>query len=182
MTIVWYSWEKNIVFKSNVKFIWRSTILERPVHDVLFCDRERASEWKIEREQRVWARLLKTRRGYVTALAARSSPTTFLYGKDGSEIATTRIWVSMHCGATLLTQSAAPRCRRIASSRETAEAAFTLTKIDTLSDQLLSSQLRSTRRITPCRLNCSSLPQCCPSLPHPIISHESLEMESLSPN
>lgn len=35
------------------------------------------------------------------------SPTTFLYGKDGSEIATTRIWVSMHCGATRLTQSAA---------------------------------------------------------------------------
>lgn len=59
---------------------------------------------------RAGARPLKTRRGYVTALAvAARSPTTFLYGKDGSEIATTRIWVSMHCGATLLTQSAAPR-------------------------------------------------------------------------
>lgn len=58
----------------------------------------------------------------------------------------------MHCGATLLTQSAAPRRaaprRRVASPRrEAAEAAFTLTKIDTLSDQLLSSQLRFTRRI-----------------------------------
>lgn len=63
------------------------------------------------------------------------SPTTFLYGKDGSEIATTRIWVSMHCGATLLTQSAALR-RHVAVERP-AEVAFTLTKIDTLSDRLL---------------------------------------------
>lgn len=99
------------------------------------------------------------------------SPTTFLYGKDGSEIATTRIWVSMHCGATLLTQSAAPphRCGE--------EAAFTLTKIDTLSDRLLSSQLhlQDYNRaiwIAPRYRNAT------PST-HPMISHESLEMESL---
>lgn len=135
---------EKIISKSDKEFI-SSTILERPVCDMLLCDRERVRERKIEREQRVWARPLKTRRGYVIAFAARSSPTTFLYGKDGSEIATTRIWVSMHCGATLLTQSAAPPRRRAASPRR--EAAFTLTKIDTLSDQLLSSQLRFTRKI-----------------------------------
>lgn len=51
-------------------------------------------------------RALKTSRRYITARSPRS-PTTFLYGKDGSEIATTRIWVSMHCGTTLFAQSAA---------------------------------------------------------------------------
>lgn len=42
-----------------------------------------------------------------------------------------------------------PHAERRAASlrREAAEAAFTLTKIDTLSDQLLSNQLRFTRRI-----------------------------------
>jgi len=41
----------------------------------------------------------------------------------------------------------APHRRAASPRREAAEAAFTLTKIDALSDQLLSSQLRSTRRI-----------------------------------
>ena len=52
-------------------------------------------------------RALKTSQRYITAPRSPRSPTTFLYGKDGSEIATTRIWVSMHCGTTLFTQSAA---------------------------------------------------------------------------
>lgn len=41
----------------------------------------------------------------------------------------------------------APRRRAASPRRVAAEAAFTLTKIDTLSDQLLSSQLRFTRKI-----------------------------------
>lgn len=73
------------------------------------------------------ARPLKTRRGYVTVLAvAARSPTTFLYGKDGSEIATTRIWVSMHCGATLLTQSAASRRAVAAAAAEEEDGAALL--------------------------------------------------------
>lgn len=42
---------------------------------------------------------------------------------------------------------AAPHRRAASPRREAVEAAFTLTKIDTLSDQLLSSQLRFTRKI-----------------------------------
>lgn len=94
-----------------------------------------ASERKFEREQHVSTRPLKNKARLRNRARRARSPTTFLYGKDGSEIATTRIWVSMHCGATLLTQSVALR-RHIAVQRP-AEAAFTLTKIDTLSDRLL---------------------------------------------
>lgn len=66
---------------------------------------------------------------------------------------------------------------------EAAEAAFTLTKIDTLSDQLLSSQLRFTRKIirhavwiAP-RYRNAAFPPPLP-LSHIVILHESLEMES----
>lgn len=43
---------KKIVSKSDKELI-SSTILERPICDVLLCDRERVRERKIEREQRV---------------------------------------------------------------------------------------------------------------------------------
>ena len=40
--------------------------------------------------------------------AWRAHSTTFLYGKDGSEIATTRKWVSVHCAPSLLARRRPP--------------------------------------------------------------------------
>ena len=90
---------------------WASIWQQSLVCIALFvCYKQKKTRWKL-------CKSLFGGGGRSSSTTTTTTTATFLYGKDGSEIATTRIWVNMHCSARLASPHTSPHLPRFSLDR-----------------------------------------------------------------